>query len=165
MDKKVLMIGVLISFLLIFGSYVAITKTTKPDIAAKAYSKDDISRPRLEVENTFMDMGKIKVSEEKTAAFTVKNAGERPLQLLDISSSCGCTVGKVIYKGQESEEFGMHSAGDFQSEIEPGTEATVEVIYRPYVMPVYGEVGREVYVSTNDPETPKLVLQVKAYVE
>jgi len=32
-------------------------------------------------------------------------------------------------------------------------------------MPVYGIIEREVYVSTNDPENPKLVFKVKATVK
>ena len=165
MNKKVMIGGVIISLLFILGSYLAITKTAKPNIEAKTYTVKDASRPRIEVSSTLFDMGNIKVNDATSAKFTVKNVGEEPLQLLDISSSCGCTVGKVIYKGQESEEFGMHSAGDFQTPIEPGTEAVIEVIYRPYVMPVYGPVGREVYMSTNDPDNSKLVFQIKANVQ
>lgn len=165
MNNKVLIVGAVISLVIIGGSYLAISKTSKPKIKAQAYSKEDPSRPKVQTGETLFDMGNIKVKDATSAKFTVKNVGQEPLQLLGISSSCGCTVGKIIYKGQESEEFGMHSVGDFQTPIEPGTEAVVEVIYRPYVMPVYGPVGREVYVSTNDPENPKLVFQVKANVE
>ncbi len=165
MNNKILILGGILSVVFMFGAYYMVSKTAKANVAAKAYTKEDASRPKVEIKETLKDMGKMKVSEAKTASFTVKNIGQEPLQLLDISSSCGCTVGKVIYQGYESDEFGMHSAGDFDREIAPGTEARVDVIYRPYVMPVYGEVGREVYVSTNDPENPKLVLQVKAYVE
>ncbi len=165
MTNKIIIVGGILSIIFILGAYLAVSKTAKTNVEAKVYSKEDTARPKAEVKETFKDMGKIKVSEAKTASFTVKNVGQEPLQLLDISSSCGCTVGKVFYQGYESDEFGMHSAGDFDREIAPGTEARVDVIYRPYVMPVYGEVGREVYVSTNDPENPKLVLQVKAYVE
>lgn len=164
MDKKFIIGGALVSILIIFGSYYAITKTSAPEVAVQSYSKDDTSRPKVETKKTSFDMGNIKVSEEKSARFTVKNIGTKPLQLTDISTSCGCTVGVIGYKGKTSPEFGMHTAGDFASAIEPGTEATVDVIYRPFVMPVYGPVTRELYVSTNDPENPKLTFQIAANV-
>jgi len=160
-----MIVGVIISVLFIAGSYIAVSKTAKQNVEARTFTKDDPTRPHADVSSTLVDMGSIKVNDTSFAKFTVKNTGKEALQLTDISSSCGCTVGKIIYKGQESEEFGMHSAGDYQTPIEPGTEAVVEVIYRPFVMPVYGDVGREVYVSTNDPENPKLVFQIKANVK
>lgn len=163
-NKAVIMVG-LASIMIIFGAYYIVSKEAKTNVEAKTYSLEDASRPKVETSETFQDMGKIKVSDAKTASFTVKNVGQEPLQLLDITTSCGCTVGQVRYQGDKSREFGMHDGGDYDQEIMPGTEAIVDVIYRPYVMPVYGEVGREVYVSTNDPENPKLVFQVKAYVE
>lgn len=165
MNNKSIIIVAVISILIIFGAYYIVSKEANTNVEAKTYSKEDASRPKVETSETFQDMGKIKVSDVKTASFTVKNVGQEPLQLLDITSSCGCTVGQVQYQGQKSREFGMHDGGNFDQEILPGTEAIVDVIYRPYVMPVYGEIGREVYVSTNDPENPKLVFQVKAYVE
>lgn len=164
MNKKILIIGIMISVLFILGSYYAIAKTSAPEVAVKSYTKDDASKPKVETNETSFDMGKIKVSEEKSAKFTIKNIGTEPLQLTDISTSCGCTVGVISYDGKKSPEFGMHTAGDFTSPIEPGTEATVEVIYRPFVMPVYGPVTRELYISTNDPENPKLTFQVAANV-
>lgn len=163
MNKKILFIGTAIAVLFIFGSYYAIAQTSS-DVSVATYKSTDAARPQVEVKQTKKDFGAIKVSDTATATFAIKNVGKVPLQLFDISSSCGCTVGKVSYNGQESTEFGMHSAGDFATPISPETTATVTVIYRPFVMPVYGAVEREVYVSTNDPSHTKLVFQVTANV-
>jgi hypothetical protein len=59
----------------------------------------------------------------------------------------------------------MHSLSNYVGEVLPGQQAIVKVIYRPYVMPVYGVVEREVYVTTNDPENERLVFKVKAMVK
>lgn len=110
------------------------------------------------------DLGTIKVADQKETEFTIKNIGTKPLQLSNMSSSCHCTFGQFIYQGKTSDEYGMSTVSDVLTPIAPNTEAMVKVIYRPYIMPVYGLVEREVYLSTNDPNNPKLVFQVKAVV-
>lgn len=167
MSSKVFVIGtVFFSILVLVGSYFLI-KGSSGNQAKKivSYQGSVNEKPKAEAKVMSSDLGQIKVSEQKSTEFTLKNIGSKPLQLFNISSSCGCTVGQIIYKGKESQEFGMHSQSDYVDEIKPGDAAKVRVIYRPYVMPVYGVVDREVYISTNDPENPKLVFKVKAYVK
>ncbi|MFN4212730.1 MAG: DUF1573 domain-containing protein [Microgenomates group bacterium] len=166
MNQKVLLIGtVIFSFLILVGSYFLIFGGKPSSIKIVSYDLNDKKRPKAELKNNFSDMGKIKVSSEKAAEFTIKNVGQKPLQLFNISSSCGCTVASVIIDGKESEEFGMHSQSNYVGEVVPGKQATIRVTYRPYVMPVYGPVEREVYVSTNNPEKEKLVFKVRAFVK
>ena len=114
-------------------------------------------------DNTY-DFGEIKVSDTKEKEFVLKNTGSKPLQILNINSSCGCTAGKIIYNNSETKEYGMHAQSGYLMDIAPGTEAKVKVIYRPFQMPVYGAVEREVYVTTNDPQREKLIFAVKANV-
>lgn len=169
MEKKLLIGVTVISFLFIFISYFLITnfssKTNLKKVEIISYQASEEKRPKAKVDLDFKDIGTIKISEEKTADFVVKNIGYKPLQLFNISSSCGCTFGKIIFDNQESEEFGMHSQSDYVGEVLPGKQAIVKVIYRPYIMPVYGLVEREVYVATNDPDHPRLVFKVKAMVK
>lgn len=164
--SKNIVIGVIVfSVLVVVGGYFLANQGKSATTKAVSYSKSDQDKPRIEVKETLLDIGKMKVSEQKSVEFAIKNSGQKPLQLFDISSSCGCTVAQVVIDGQESAEFGMHGQSDYIGEIGPGGEAKLKVTYRPYVMPVYGSVGREVYVSTNDPDKPKLTFQVKAFVE
>lgn len=107
----------------------------------------------------------MKVSDQKSAEFIIKNTGKKPLQLSNITTSCGCTVAQVIYRGKETQEFGMHTKSGYVAEIAPQTEAKIRVTYRPYVMPIYGQVEREAYISTNDPNSSKLVFIVAAKVQ
>lgn len=165
MNNKTLFGGITIfSLVLVGGSYFFLNTSSKPQPNILSYTSVDKDKPIAEVKETFKDLGKIKVSEQKEAEFILKNKGVRPLQLSQITSSCGCTVGQIAYKGKTSQEYGMHSQSDDVIEIAPQTEATITVIYRPYVMPVYGLVEREVYITTNDPNNPKLTFKVKSIV-
>jgi len=168
MEKKFLFWTIVFSAILIISSYFLISKISSNQnqkVNIVYYKQSDLAKPKVKVKQFEKDIGTIKVSDEKSADFLIKNTGQKPLQLFNISSSCGCTVGKVIIDGKESEEFGMHSRSSYVGEVLPGKEAVVRVIYRPYVMPVYGAVIREVYVSTNDPENEKLVFKIKTFVK
>lgn len=147
------------------ASYFLLSGGNKQPIKISSYSSADTERPKAEVKETLKDLGAMKVSDQKEASFILTNVGQKPLQLSNVSSSCNCTVGKIVIDGKESPEFGMHNVSDFAGEIAPGKAAIVKVIYRPYIMPVYGAIEREVYVTTNDPENPKLVFKVKTYVK
>ncbi len=163
-----LIIGIIFSsVVLLVGGIVLIgsQNNSKSGITPLKYSASDKGKPIVKTDNILFDIGKMKVSEQKQKDFTINNIGSKTLQLSNISSSCGCTVAKVIYNGRESKEFGMHSKSDEIFEIAPKSEAKIRVIYRPFVMPVYGQVEREVYISTNDPDNPNLTFSIKAYVE
>ncbi|MBI2611120.1 DUF1573 domain-containing protein [Candidatus Gottesmanbacteria bacterium] len=130
-----------------------------------SYKVEDTDKPKVEVDKTYQDIGKMKVKDEKTASFTIKNIGNKPLSLSKVSSSCDCTFGQITINTEKSPEFGMHSKSTWSGNIEPGKTAVVDVIYKPYIMPVSGSITRDVYVQTNDPANPNLTFTVKAFVE
>lgn len=165
MSRNLIIIIILFSVVIIAGSYYFVSKGESKKVTVASYSVSDKERPIVKSSYSSFDMGNIKVSDQKSADFDVKNIGKKPLQLYNISSSCGCTVGKIISGDNESPEFGMHSTSDYVAEVAPGKTVKVRVIYRPYVMPVYGVVTREVYITTNDPENSKLTFKVKANVK
>lgn len=165
-SSKILIIGLItFSLVAIVGSYFFLVSGQKPQPAIITYSVSDKERPKVEAKTTFSDLGTMKVSEDKSANFKIKNIGQKPLQLSNVSSSCNCTFGQVVIDGRESEVYGMHNISDYAGEILPGKEAIIKATYRPSIMPVYGIVEREVYVNTNDPEKPKLIFRVKANVK
>src|SRR3989338_8150172 len=131
-------------------------KQAGSNVSIASYSTNNTQRPKVSVNKTIADLAIMKVNEEKKAEFIIENKGDKPLQLFDASSSCGCTVGVITINGEKSPEFGMHSKLNWTGTLEPGQSATVDVIYRPYVMPVKGPVTRDVFMSTNDPENSKL---------
>lgn len=166
MKTKLIVIGgVLLLFIFLIGSYFLLSGGSQLQVKILSYSSNDSAKPKAEVKQSTVDLGKMKVSDQKDASFTLANVGQKPLQISNVSSSCSCTVGTITINGKESQEFGMHNVSDYVGAIDPGKEAIVKVIYRPYVMPVYGPIERELYVTTNDPLNSKLVFKVIANVK
>lgn len=130
-----------------------------------AYAENDPAKPVASAAVTSKDIGKMKVTEEKTVDFVIKNTGRQPLQLYNLNSSCGCTAAQVTVGDSKSPEVSMHQKNDWNSVVAPGQEAVVSLIYRPQIMPVRGEVTRSVYVDTNDPSRPQLTFNIKVFVE
>lgn len=164
MSPKAIIISLLAVFAFVVGVAFLFTggKTTP---APATFSTQDTDRPQAETGQTFFDLGEIKVSDVKQQDFTLKNTGTKPLQILNINSSCNCTFGQIIYQDYVSKESGMHAQSGYVTDIAPGETAIVRLTYRPAVMPVYGPVEREVYVSTNDPQKSRLVFSIKAVVK
>lgn len=164
MSFKSIVFVLLITVIIITGFAFMVTGS-QPDVKEAAYSVSDTDRPKAEVKISSYDFGNIKVSDVKSKEFTLKNIGTQPLQILNINSSCGCTKGQVFYKDFKSNQYGMHAQSGFVTEIAPGDTAAVNVIYNPSLMPVYGRVEREVYLTTNDPINQKVIFSVKAFVK
>ena len=164
MSPKIIIISLFIFSAVVVGFVLFFTSGQKPEPATATFSAQDSDIPKAEITQTFFDIGEIKVSDVKQQDYTLKNTGTKPLQILNVNSSCGCTSGQIIYNGEASKEYSMHSQGGFVTEIAPGDTATVRLTYRPATMPVYGVVEREVYVTTNDPTNQKLIFSIKAKV-
>lgn len=165
MSTKTIILLTIGFFVMLFGMAFLVTRGQKPDPATLSYKKEDTDRPKAEVLTSLIDIGEMKVSEVKEVSFQLKNVGNKPLQILNINSSCNCTFGKIIYKDLITKEYGMHKQSGYVTSIDPNDSATVKVIYNPSIMPVYGPVSRDVYVSTNDPENPKLIFTIKTVVK
>lgn len=166
MNNKTFLIGIIIFSLLFVGvAYVLLNNSEQAQAKVVTYSSNDENKPEIDVKETVKDIGTIKLKDESVTEFPFNNTGTKPLQLSNITSSCGCTVGRIVYNGKASKEYGMHSQSNDVFEIPPNTQATLQVIYRPYVMPVYGLVEREVYMDTNDPAHAKLAFKIKTIVQ
>ncbi len=165
MSPKTIIISLVVFIAVIVGMAFLLTSGQKQTPTTTTFSVQDTDRPKAEAPQVFYDFGEIKVSDVKQQDFTFKNTGTKPLQILNVNSSCNCTAGQIIYNGETSKEYGMHAQSGFVTEIAPGDTATVRVIYRPAIMPVYGLVEREVYITTNDPVNQKLVFSIKATVK
>lgn len=164
MSTKTIILLTIGFFIMIFGMAYLSTKGQVPTPEKQNYTKESIDRPRAEVLESFKDIGEMKVSEVKEVSFSLKNVGNKPLQILNINSSCNCAFGKVLYKDIETKQFGMHKQSGYVTSIEPGDSAIIKVIYKPAIMPVYGPITRDVYISTDDPENSKLVFTIKTFV-
>lgn len=165
MSPKTIIIWMLVFIASVVGIAFLLTAGQTPAPATATFSTQDTEKPKAETSNTSRNLGEIKVSDVKVEDYALKNVGTKPLQILNVNSSCGCTAGQIIYQGKTSKEFSMHTQSGFVTEIAPGDTATVRLTYRPASMPVYGLVEREVYVETNDPANSKLIFSITAKVK
>lgn len=165
MSTKTIILLTISFFVMLFGMAFLATKGQAPTPDKQEYSKEEKDRPKAEVKENFKDIGEMKVDEIKEVSFSLKNIGNKPLQILNINSSCNCTFGKVLYKDVETKQFGMHKQSGYVTDIAPNDTATVKVIYNPSIMPIYGNVSRDVYITTNDPENSKLIFTLKTFVK
>jgi len=162
--RKPTLLAILVIGLLFLGLYFVYNSTNTNSVSVASYTSQDKERPVVKIGRELNEFGDIKVSDKKSYDFIVENAGKRPLQLSNISTSCGCTFAQVINEGKESPEFNMHSKSTYIAEIKPNKTAIIRVTYKPYVMPVYGFVEREAYIKTNDPLMQDIVFKVTANV-
>lgn len=162
--RNLIVYSILISVVILIGLYFIYTSTNTSAISVASYTSEDKERPIVKIKKDLYDFGNIKVSDKKSNDFLVENVGKKPLQLSNITTSCGCTFAKVIYDGKESPEFDMHSKSTYIAEIKPNKTAIIRITYKPYVMPVYGFVEREAYIKTNDPLMQNIVFKVTATV-
>jgi len=136
-----------------------------------ARGNSQVSEPaKLQIADDSLDLGTMSVSEERSAEFSLRNVGRKPLEISQIRTSCMCTFARVIIGGEESPAFNleMHNTPTVQrwkGVVEPGLTATVRIIYRPSLMPVEGAVARNVKFNTNDPERPVVELGIHATVQ
>ena len=112
----------------------------------------------------------MKSDEERTAIFTITNtSASSVLRMWNVATSCDCTFATVTIGEATKGEFNMsmHMNSDLKNwmgEISPGQTATLNVIYRPKVMPVTGSVSRQVTFATNDPKNSTVEVSIKANV-
>ncbi len=137
---------------------------TRENPSTVVYSLNAKEKPEISLDKTTYDMGRLKVSATKEADFKLKNLGQKTLQIFELSSSCNCTSVKIVKKDWQSPEFGMHNQSKEIIEIQPQEEIKLTVTYRPFLMPVRGQVARQVFFSTNDPKVPRQTLIIKAEV-
>lgn len=160
MSIKTLLVWLVVSLGLMGGITFLFSKANQPPTAQEVESG-----ARAVVSVATKNLGTIAVDSEQTVEFSLGNQGVKPLKIVRMSSSCNCTFGQLIVGGKESSEYGMHAPSGYLGEIEPGGTAIIRMIYRPKIMPVYGAVERELYVTTNDPTNPKLTFSITAKVE
>ena len=86
----------------------------------------------VEVPVHSLELGTLAVSEEKMVSFTLRNVGERPLIILDVVTSCGCTAAKFE-----------------QAPIKPGNETEITVTYTADEAGVFNK-SITVYANTDD---------------
>ena len=110
-------------------------------VATAAGGPQYSEQARVEILEENRDLGTIRVSDERTAEFLLRNVGGKPLHISQVQTSCMCTFAQVVIDDKKSPLFNMemHNSSAVQSwkgSVDPGLSATIRVIYRPSLMPV-----------------------------
>lgn len=123
----------------------------------------------FQVDKKEVDFGNISVEDKKVAEFTVTNPSDQPLVLSNVGTSCMCTLAEVEIGGQKSPEFNMkmHNTPEmsrWQGTVAPRGQAIVRLTYIPKLMPVEGEIIRNVKFNTSDPNNAEVEIGIRTFV-
>lgn len=134
-------------------------------LSATYYEKDDPEAPKIAFDEQEYEFGDVSMKNGTVQKeFIIKNVGKNPLELLHLDTSCGCTSVQIELENETSPIFTMAGHGKpekWQGAIESGKEAKVIVYYDPTVHPdLTGEVTRQAFISTNDPNTTELTFKI-----
>jgi len=119
-----------------------------PGIPADETSKG----PIIEVTPSSYDLGTVIYGEVAEHTFVVKNLGSQPLEILRLSTSCGCTKATIAEEDKV---------------IAPGQSVDMLVTFDPAVHKDdmdLGDITRVVYIRTNDPKNPETEVEITAKV-
>ncbi|MFA6097310.1 MAG: DUF1573 domain-containing protein [Candidatus Paceibacterota bacterium] len=108
--------------------------------------------PAIEASPASYDFGKVVYGEISKKEFTIKNTGNENLEILKISTSCGCTKAEM---------------NNGVKIIFPGESSGMTVSMNPAIHGNYsdmGEIKRVVYVKTNDKNIPEKEIEISANV-
>lgn len=110
--------------------------TIKGDVVSKSEMKASLTpaqlaqSPRLVLDRTVHNFGKMESGQQVTAKFTIKNTGKQPLELGMVTSSCNCIGYKSV-----------------PPTIQPGKSAVVELLYAQRQV---GQMADVATLSSND---------------
>jgi hypothetical protein len=116
--------------------------------AAVGYAALPQSAGQIELSATEFDFGTIPNTGPVSQIFQVRNAGDGPLAISGVSTSCGCTTAKV---GSQ--------------QLAAGESTDLTVTYDPLAHDgATGEFMRLVYIRSDDPDTPEASLTIRVTV-
>ena len=104
-----------------------------------------IAAPEVQFPSTEFDFGDVYQGTEVRHTFTFVNAGEDPLLIDRVRSSCGCTAVLVSDKT-----------------IDPGETGSIQANFDSTRF--RGPVSKTIYLYSNDPQTPVMHLKIKGNV-
>ncbi len=120
----------------------AFAQASQPDGAPGGKTK--AAAPKLWVDGTEHDFGKVKEGEEARHTFKIKNEGDAELAIYNVSPACGCT------------------ASDFPRKLAPGEEGKITLSVKTTGM--NGRTERSADVISNDATQASLKLWLRMYV-
>lgn len=105
-----------------------------------------MAAPKIGVDAAVYDFGEVIEGIAVVHAFVIENIGDAPLKISSVQVSCGCTTTSLA-----------------KSTLGPGESVDLEVTFD--TAGFGGKMVKNIYVESNDPTTPKLVLQLVGTVK
>lgn len=116
--------------------------------AAIGYAALPRATGQIELSDEAFDFGTVPNTGPVSHTFQVRNAGDGPLSIEGLSTSCGCTTAEIDNK-----------------RLAPGEVTDLTVTYDPLAHDgALGQFMRLVYVRSDDPETPEANLTIRVTV-
>lgn len=112
-------------------------------IKGTAY-RDPALEPKMTIERTAFNIGKVELSEGTRYAIEYKNMGKIPLKIVNVQSSCNCFSRSAPYDEVKEDERG-----------------TLVLIYKPKQL---GKFKETVYLSTNSREKAIISIEISGEV-
>jgi LEA14-like dessication related protein len=144
-----------------------IDKQIKQDIEKRFIKEAGEKRPQIELESTHYDFGKVSKRQGKISKnFKLYNKGSAGLIITNIRVSCSCVTASLKVGRNKSPYFSVAGAGSgWQVKIEPGGLGELEVaLDLAHQSMAIGKEARDVFISSNDPVYPQVILRVEAEV-
>ncbi|HSN69528.1 MAG TPA: DUF1573 domain-containing protein [Thermoanaerobaculia bacterium] len=113
--------------------------------AAMAQEAATQAGPRLTLVDPLKDFGTVARGTKLEWDFTLKNTGDKPLEILSVQPTCGCTV------------------AEFDRAIQPGATGKVHAVVD--TTQFSGPISKGITVTSNDPTQPAAQLTMRAIVK
>ena len=104
-----------------------------------------VQTPKLEIDKSVIDLGKIEQRKSYEFMITLKNTGLKPLNIKNIKPDCGCTMIESTIK-----------------EIMPGKDTVIKGKYTSSSYP--GKVNKKIRIYSNDPEQDVTVIAIQGEI-
>ena len=105
--------------------------------------------PRIEVSEASLALGDVVNGQIVTREVTVQNVGKSVLIIEAVSTSCGCTEAAV-----SATRIPSGSSGVLTIRFDSGAHGPA----------LTGQLVRQVFIATNDPQQPELVVELAANI-
>jgi len=150
--NKATVIGIAIA-IVVLGAVVWIARPDSQTSNTASLSAN--SRRVLRARETNFDFGTISMAAGKVKhSFKVENAGNAPVTIGKIYTSCMCTTAALMMGGRQFGPYGMPGHGfipKINESISPGEEAVVDVVFDPaaHGPAGVGRVQRTITIENN----------------
>ncbi len=128
-----------------FMSLLAAVFLVSSSAVAIAQEAPAAGGPRLTLVDPLKDFGTVAKGSKIEWDFTLKNTGDKPLEILSVQPTCGCTV------------------AEFDRAIQPGSTGKVHAVVD--TTQFSGPISKGITVTSNDPTQPAAQLTMRAIVK